>query len=322
MSHHLVNHIKHPELRSDNTLNVVMPYTNTTRFQSRLRLAREFIERMQATPNVKLHIVEAAYGDRQHEVTVHSNPQHLQLRINSEIWVKENLVNLGVRYLLPKDWKYVAWVDADVEFRDQHWAQEALHQLQHTPLIQPWQQCLDLGHSGNVMSTHQSFGFMHQMGVRKQETSEQPYQYAHCGYAWCGTREFWEATGGGLIDFAILGSGDHHMAWGAIGQVDVSVHQRMSAGYLRRCREWQQRVTRVTNKEIGFSNGRIDHAWHGSKARRYYKERWQILVEHAFDPDKDLTYDNQGVIHLIGKPGLEQAVRKYNRSRQEDGIEE
>ena len=46
-----------------------------------------------------------------------------------------------------------------------------------------------------------------------------------------------------------------------------------------------------------------------------------MLVDNGYDPDTDLTYDAQGLIQLIGKPRLEQDIRLYNRSRQEDSIE-
>jgi len=29
---------------------------------------------------------------------------------------------------LPRDWRYVAWIDADVHFLNRDWAQETLHQ--------------------------------------------------------------------------------------------------------------------------------------------------------------------------------------------------
>jgi hypothetical protein len=32
-------------------------------------------------------------------------------------------------------------------------------------------------------------------------------------------------------------------------------------------------------------------------------------------------YDQQGVVQLINNPGLEQAIRKYNRDRHEDSID-
>lgn len=316
---HISQHVRHPELRSDNTLHVVGVITNPSRYHSRYRLAREWREHMEGTPNVKCYVAEAAFGDRHHEVT-EDVPHHLMLRTRSEIWIKENLINLAVRHLLPRDWRYVAWVDADVHFRDPQWAQETLHQLQHFAVVQPWQHCTDLGFEGSILKTHSSFGYLTQTGVQIQRNSHEPYPYGHSGFAWAATRAFWEQAQG-LMDFCILGSADHHMAWAMTGKVDSTIHRGMTPSFFRRCHEWQDRVVRVTHKEVGFVNGRIEHAFHGPKKRRYYRERWQILVDHGFDPDRDLMHDDQGLVQLCGKPELEQAIRRYNRSRHEDSIE-
>lgn len=318
---HLANQIHRPTLCADNTLHVVGVVSNPCRYHSRYRLAREWQEAMLATPNVELHMVEAAFGDRQHEVTEVGDAAHLQLRTRSEIWIKENLINLGVRHLLPRDWKYVAWVDADVFFEDPHWAQETLHQLQHFAVVQPWQQCADLGHLGGIMQVHQSFGFLHQRGVRKQRNSSEPYPYGHSGFAWACTRAFWEAVAG-LMDFCVLGSADHHMAWAMTGDVGATIHKRMTPSFFSLCEAWQRRALRLTKGEVGFVPGFIKHGFHGPKKRRYYRERWQILVDHKFDPEHDLMHDDAGLVQLVGKPALEQAIRQYNRSRFEDSIEE
>lgn len=322
MSHnHLVNHIRHHELKSDQTLHVIGVCTNPVRYHSRYRLFREWKAAMTETPNVKVYGVEAAFGDRHHEVTESNEGQDLQLRTHSEIWIKENMINLGVKYLLPRDWKYMAWVDADVFFRDPYWARETLHQLQHYSVVQPWSDCADLGPLGNISRHFRSFGYQHQRRKPKQMHPTQPYEYAHSGFAWACRRDFFEAANG-LLDFAILGSADHHMAFAMIGEVKNTIHRGMSPGFFRRCFEFQDRVRRVTKDEVGFTPGRIEHMFHGPKARRYYRERWQLLVDSGFDPDTDLMYDPAGVIQLIGKPRLEQAIKMYNRSRFEDSIEE
>jgi hypothetical protein len=320
---HLVNHITHSGLRSDNTLHVVAVVSNTERYHSRYRLAHDFIGRMSSTPHVRLHVVETAFGDRHHEVADHAEGAGgsvLRLRTSTHAWIKENMINLGVRHLLPADWRYVAWVDADVEFRAEHWAQETLHQLQHFHLLQPFSHVVDLGYRGGVAQTHPSFGHVSQTGGRLQANPNEPYQYGHSGYAWACTRVFWEQVHG-LIDIGILGSGDHHMAWGAVGRADKT-HQKLHANYRRRVKEWQDRAVRLTHGEVGCVEGRIEHSFHGPKRRRYYRERWQILVDHGFDPDVDLMRDAQGLLYLAGKPALEQAIRKYNRSRHEDSIED
>ena len=326
-SPHLSQHVDHTDLVSDNILHVVGVVSNPVRYHSRYRLAREWIEHIQATPHVRAYLVEAAFGDRHHEVTERT-PQHLQLRTKSEIWIKENMINLGVRHLLPREWRYVAWVDADITFRDPNWAQETLQQLQHWAIVQPWMQCSDLGFRGNVTNTDHSFAYLRHYGKIPEHHSKHaggyPYgkfMYGHTGYAWACTRAFWEATSG-LIDYCVLGSADHHMAWACVGKVDDTINGNMGPAFFRRCREWQARAVRACNRYVSFVNGRIEHNFHGPKGRRGYRDRWRLLIDHKFNPDTDLMYDAQGLIQLVGKPDLEHAIHLYNRSRSEDGIDD
>ncbi len=312
---HLVNHNLRPELRSDNTLHVIGVISNPQQYHSRYRLGREWIEAMRSTPNVKLHIVETAFGDRHHEVD-----SDLKLRNQSSIWIKESMINLGIRHRLPHDWKYAAWIDMDVFFRDPHWAQKTMHELQHFGIVQPWQNCVDLGPNGSILKTHQSFGSLHQSGVRKQRNQFEPYAYGHTGYAWACSRAFYEAVNG-LLDFCILGSADHHMAWACVGDSNATIHRKMTASYFRKIHEWELKAIRITHGQVGYVPGRIEHSWHGSKVNRKYRERWQILIDNAYDPDHDLMYDPQGLIKLIGKPALEHAIHQYTVDRREDSID-
>lgn len=323
ISDHVTNAIQNHSLVSDSTLHVVSVVSNPVRYHSRYRLFRNFIGQMKQTQNVKLHVVELAMGDRHHEISAEKEglDSLLQLRSSAELWHKENLINLGVKHLLPQNWRYVAWVDGDIEFKNSNWALESIHELQHHSVIQPWSDCADMGPYGNVLSLHTSFCGMVQRGERIQRHSGEHYRYGHSGFAWAATRKFWENTNG-LIDFAILGSGDHHMAWSLINQVDHSVHQKMSDSFKRRCHEWQTNAFRETNGHLAAIPGLIHHNWHGSKRKRYYRERWQILVDNHFDPDTDLRRDAAGVLYLVGKPQLQEDIRRYFRSRNEDGIDE
>lgn len=321
MRDHIVNQITKPHLVQDTTLHVIGVISNTSRYHSRYRLYRRWAEHMEGLPHVKAYTVEAAFGDRHHEVTEVGHLRHHQVRTRSEIWCKESLINLGVRHLLPTSWRYVAWVDCDVEFRDPSWALETMHQLQHFAVVQPWQNALDLGPHGNVMQTFSSFGYRYQQGGQMQAKATDPYPYGHCGFAWACTRAFWEAAGG-LVDHAILGSADHHMAWACVGKVEQTIYGGISVGYGRRLREWQARASRASRGEVGYVPGRIEHSFHGAKRKRGYQTRWQILLRHGYDPDRDLVHDEQGLVQLVGKHGLEREIAKYNLSRHEDSIDE
>lgn len=317
---HIVNQIQHHDLVSDSTLHVIAVISNPVRYHSRYRLFREFADAMRATANVQLHVVELAFGDRHHEVTA-KGESSLQLRSSAELWHKENMINLGVQHLLPRDWKYMAWIDGDVFFANPNWAIETIHLLQHYPVVQPWSECLDLGPYGNVMQMHKSFCSLVQKGVRMQAFSGEPYPYGHSGFAWACTRTFWENTRG-LIDWAVLGSADHHMAWSMLNQVDRSLHLKMPENFKAKARDWQSRAFRESQGNLACVPGRIDHKFHGSKRKRFYRERWDIFVKWAFDPDQDLRRDSQGLLYLAGKPGLQEDIRRYMRSRDEDGISE
>lgn len=273
------------------------------------------------TPNVQLHIVESSYGDRHHEVTSSTNSNHLQLNTNSEIWAKESMINLGVNHLLPKDWKYLAWLDCDISFRNPGWALETLHQLQHFPVVQPWQNCIDLGYAGNVNTVFDSFGYVLQQGQRPQRNCHEPYRFGHSGFAWACRRDFWENTKG-LLDTAILGSSDHHMCFGMINDVQSTIHGKMSKPFGDSCVAWQTKAYQITQGQVGFTTGRIEHFYHGKKKNRKYRERWDILTKHKFDPFIDLRYDHQGLIQLVGKPQLEHDIHLYNLVRQEDALED
>jgi len=316
---HLVDHIRHHELRSDNTLHVILVCENPMRYHSRYRLFRKCYEELLETPNVEVYVVEAAYEDRHFEVTEADNPRHLRLHSHQPIWHKENMFNLAVQRLFPKDWKYVGCLDADISFDNKHWAQEALHQMQDYSVIQPWSDCADLGFRGRILKHFKSFSYQHQRGVQKQTHPSQPYEYAHSGFAWCYRRDFWEAAQG-MIDFAILGSADHHMAFATIGEVNKTIKKGMHPNFFRLCREWEYRAFRHTHGLLGYVPGFIKHYHHGPKARRLYRERWDILIENDYDPVADLVHDTQGLTKIVGKPKLIHDCRKYMMHRHEDDV--
>lgn len=324
---HLASHIHHPDLHGDNTLHVIGVISNYVRWHSRYRLARQWKAEMEKTPNVKCYIVECAYGNRKFEVTDHCNPRHLQVRTHSEIWNKENLINLAVARLLPKNWKYISWCDMDVSFRDDKgWAQATLHQLQHYHIVQPWSQAVDLDFHGGIHSTFTSFGYLCANDKPMWHGKNNPgYQYAHTGFSWACTRYFWEnLRGRGLLDFSICGAGDHAMAWGCIGKIREVIHKGMSEDYFRECEDWARPAQRACASMVGYVHGRIEHHHHGPKAARGYWSRWNILTRNEYEPTRDLAYDCHGVIQLCGsnKYKLEHDISRYNRSRCEDSLEQ
>lgn len=298
---------------------VVAVISNPIGYRSRYELYRKFKHEMEAF-GVQLFTVEMAFGDRPFEVTHHSNPMNLQVRSWDELWHKENLINLGIARL-PSDWEYVAWVDADITFVNKHWVSETIRQLQHYMVVQLFQTAVDLGPSKECIQVHTGFGYMHSHCIPWGPVGYGHRKFAHPGFAWAARREAIDKLGG-LIDRAILGAADHHMALAMVGRAKESMPAGLHPNYRKMILNWEKNAIATLRLDIGYVPGTILHHWHGKKANRKYIERWGILTHYKFDPDKDLKRDWQGLYQLMThKIKMRDALRRYFRERFEDGNE-
>lgn len=294
-------------------LHVVAAYANPLLWASRKRLFRRFAAGMRRA-GVNLTVVECAYGRRGFELADDPRCRHIGVRARSLVWGKENLLNIGISRL-PDNWKYVAWIDADVIFRRKDWARATLHALQLHDVVQPWSDCYDLGPGGEHIAHHRSFCAQYVAGAKLGNGA---YTFAHPGYAWAATRDAIDGLGG-LIETAALGAADHHMALALVGRVAESAHGGVSGAYRAPLLRWQDRANRFVAGNIGVVPGTIEHLWHGPKASRRYVERWGVLVKHGFDPAADLVRNSWGVLELAGnKPGLRRDMQRYFHQRHED----
>lgn len=303
-------------------LHVVTAVSNPIRWQSRIKLYKEFEQHM-LDSGVSLTVVECAYGDRPHDLTPDPHVNHVKVRVSGHhlSWNKEPLLNTGIARV--PDAKYIATVDADILFRRADWAVETLHALQHYHAVQPWSDCYDLGPNGEHLQTHRSFcRLWHERKLMVQGPAH-PYgaygvRFGHPGYAWAWTRQALDWPGG-LIETAALGAADHHMAMGMINRVQDSIHGGMTEGYKAPLYLWQERAYQHIQGQIGYVGGTIEHFWHGPKDKRAYISRWEILAKHKFDPATDLRKNTYGVVELAGnKPELTHDIDVYFRSRDED----
>jgi hypothetical protein len=293
---------------------VVTMISNPVRYDTRYRLYKQFKKRM-VEAGVNLFTVEIQQGHRDFAVTTAGDANCLQLRTTNEIWHKENAINLGVQRL-PVDWKYVAWIDADIDFIRKDWVDETLQQLQHYEVVQMFTQALDLDPQLGVLQTHQGFMYSYLSG----RPYGKAYSFWHPGFAWACTRKAWDAIGG-LPARCIAGAADHHLALSLIGKAGSSLPGGISKGYRDYIMNIQERAERLIERDVGFVNGAIMHHFHGAKRKRFYVERWSILIGNQFDPNTDLITDWQGLLQLAGnKPKLRDEMRAYFRSRDEDSI--
>lgn len=250
-----------------NRFHVITVISNACRYRSRVNLYKAFAKHV-AESGVQLWTVEAAFGDRPHEVTERGNPHHIQLRTRTEIWHKENMQSLCLARL-PHDWEVACCIDADVEFVRKkmtpsltgplagqamvaEWAMETWHQLQHHDVVQMWSTACDLGPRNQTFATAKSFGAYMAEGLLPNLPSK--YGYAHSGYAWAYHRRGIDKmmrnvspsglsnpkTGkatiidGPWITWAPLGSADFYQAWGIINELSPRLYQDVADSNMRK----------------------------------------------------------------------------------------
>lgn len=316
-----------------NKLYVIAVISNPAMFASRWRLFHQFRNYL-AKLGVNVITVELTYGHRKFVCTQANNPYHVQLTTYHELWHKENMINRGIHHLtrMHSDWEYVAWIDADVYFLREDIIDATIHQLQVNHVVQMWENAIDMGPNGETLSTHHSFFSQYVKGAPYCYGAPGRYydlQHWHPGFAWAARREAIDMMGGmagPLIDTAILGAGDNHMAHALIGKLDQTLSHGLHPNYIKHLNTWQNRVERTIRRDVGYVAGTLVHNWHGKKKDRRYNDRWKVLVNNQFDPDIDLERDSQGMYQLadhgdLRSINLRDDIRKYFRSRNEDSID-
>lgn len=310
-------------------LHVITMCSNPMRFTRRYELFQRFREYM-LEQGIHIWTAEIQDGDRPFCVTDKSNPRDLQLRTDTRLWHKENALNLLIQRL-PTDWKYVAWIDADVEFLNKNWLHETIQELQIHQVVQLWETAVDQGPNGESFALAHSFMSKYvKNGYRFPEKWEKdPNKFGnyqgkeyHPGYAWAATRQAINNMGM-LMDRAIAGAGDRHMALAFTGKAQYSYHPEAPEAYKKYVLDYQDRCAAHIRKNVGYVDGTIIHHFHGSKASRGYWSRWDILNKNGYDPFMDLRTDWQGLLQLddYAKPQLRDALMSYFSNRNEDSTD-
>lgn len=296
-------------------LNVIIVISNPCLYAKRYILLKEFVKRIEEEEdNVNLFIVELAYEDQKFIISNKNNKHHLQLKTEVPLWHKENMINLGVKYLLPKDYKAFAWIDADIEFDSSSWALDTLKILNgYKDIVQLFSHCIDMDQEKNNLNIFNSFGYCFE---KQKKYTTKGTDYWHPGYAWAITRKAYEKING-LYDKGILGSGDSIIAMSLINKCDSINNAKYNKDYNNSMLEYQKIASKL---RLGYTPGIIRHYYHGSKINRKYTERWKILMKYNYSPYTHITYDSSGILIPTSTFSKEfkDEILNYFKERKED----
>jgi hypothetical protein len=305
----------HHNLPLEENLHVIAVISNVMNFKTRYRLFQEFMLRMESEPNVILYVVELCYPGQSFHITNADNPRHLQLKTDIPIWHKESMFNVGVRKLLPLDWRAVALIDGDIEMESAHWAMDTLKILNgFADMVQLFSHCVDMSKAKLAMDIHSGYGYQYEKHT--------PYRKSagingwHPGYAWAMTRHAFEFLGG-MFEYNILGGADHNMALGFIKK-NISSTGIKDLSYKTILKNYEDKIAQL---RLSYVPGVIRHYFHGKKSNRGYMTRYQIAQKHHYSPVQHTLHNEDGL--LVANPNtfskeFQQDILRYFAGRNED----
>lgn len=330
--HKFESHNFHRPDRVVDPLYIITPVFNPQRYRSRWKLYKEFEKYVLSYKEAHLVTIECTFGEREKVMVVDMGENHTVIHVQTshELWIKENLINLAIQRL-PENWKYVAWIDADVKFARPDWVGETVQKLQHYDFLQMFSTAVDLSPSFEVLKNHKGFIYCYlndipnlkkRMSLPYYDDEREEGAYWHPGFAWAARKSAINHVGG-LVDWSVLGGGDMFMAYALVGQLnDRTMPWSLGKNGVRLLSEWQNRTERHIKRNVGYMEGQLLHYWHGKKADRKYNDRGQILIEVTFDPEMDLKKDWQGLYQLTDRSfRLRDGARRYFSQRNEDSID-
>jgi len=329
-------------------LYAIVPYFNPWRWKSREKHTQRALKHFHDS-GVVIVLVETAFNRREFTFADSGldgtaancgvlgqdhrfRHRYIGLRTRDELWLKENMINVGVASL-PYDWQQVCWLDSDVHFVRPNWTGECIHKLQHYAFLQMFSHARDMGPNYEVLPENyphaDGSGFVQAfydgtMVGGKRGDGKDGYYGARVfpGLAWAATRDGWDAVGG-LIDFAVWGGSDWHMAHALIEKAEGMMRNDLHRNYQKMVMQWFHRCRTHIRRNVGVMEGTILHAWHGRKTERGYNAKHALLAQIGFDPLRHLKRDYQNLWQLHDDRStafvqLRDMMRKIAGERNED----
>jgi hypothetical protein len=316
-------------------LGILTTYYNPSRFQTKLHNFREFIAPFASWTATQVVIVECAFGDEPFALpaTPHTT---LRCRGKDVMWQKERLLNIALE-ALPSQYRYVAWIDADVLFANPRWAVDACEALTVVPVVQLFRCAFHLprgatSHTftgeGTDPSARESFGAVHErwpeaVAMGANPGGLPPFHHGHPGFGWAARRSFLDERG--FYDHCIMGGGDHamvHAMCGDTASTCVAQELGLDTPAHRAFVEWADAVHGDVRGRVGHVPGELLHLWHGDMKNRNYGKRYEALISSGFDPKLDLRRGASNLWEWTPRgERLRAAFSDFFDSRREDGGE-
>jgi hypothetical protein len=308
-------------MRAD--LCVITCYYNPEGYRTKLSNYLRFEDALRSS-GLSLVTVECAMGQMGYELP--DQKGLVRVRGRDVMWQKERLLNVAMEYV-PGEFTKIAWLDCDLLFGNENWADETSRLLDCYPVVQPFDTVVRLprGLAEDAGGGERWISFA--AAYAKQPHALLTGDFAvhgHTGFAWAARREILSRHG--LYDGCVAGSGDHMMAHAFAGDWHGPCIRRIFAdntGHWKHFAAWSSAIYRGVRAAVSFVPGTLLHLWHGETEDRRYVHRNRDLAGFSFDPASDVAIGADGCWEWSSdKPELHRWAANYFGLRKEDGSPE
>jgi hypothetical protein len=304
----------------------ISAYFNPAGYKSRIVNYRKFRKYL----TVPLVAVELSFDGR-FELKPGDADVLVQLTGGAVLWQKERLLNIAMRHL-PPSCDAVAWLDCDIIFGANDWAERARAALNDFSTVHLFDEVNMLAQgadysasgwgpvSGVVSGAGREIARGHLKPEAIRPSSLFRGAFPLLGLAWAAPRSLLDRHG--LYDARISGGGDRAILCAALGRFNSCARSHsMNGRCVEHYRAWGDRFYAEVRGKIGYIGAPVFNLWHGSTESRQYEERHRQLAKYDFDPFADIALGANDCWQWNSeKPGLHQHMKSYFVSRNEDGF--
>ena len=311
--------------RNGSDLWAITSYFNPIGYRRRLANFRIFRQQLR----LPLVAVELAYG-REFELEAGDADILIQMRGGAVLWQKERLLNVALK-ALPSECDKVAWLDCDIIFATNDWADAAISLLEKFPIIQLFRQVHNVGaqwvpgtaHPSQIEFTRPSAASSMASGVPAKtclgHLIDNRKITSAPGFAWAARRDLLDRHN--FFDACIVGGGQRAMACALTNCLEELMERHLMNEHERKCYiTWAEPFYDSVRTEMAFVDVEIFHLWHGDVGRRRSLERLVDFQRFQFDPCTDIRIASNGCWQWsTDKHEMHEYVRDYFAFRMEDG---
>jgi hypothetical protein len=294
---------------------LVCCYFNPCNYYSRFLNFILFLESFKKY-KVNLVVVEAYSTNSKYRIDkLHENV--ISVRTDEIYWMKENLLNIGIKFLLDYDIKNIGWVDCDVLVNDPIFLEKTIASLEKNKVVHLFSECkqwisdTEYKNKTSVCKLSQQHNNLLTLLI---------HRLGDVGYGYAYNSDILRKVL--LYDKAIVGTGD----WlNLLGCIKIKNHEELmndrffigtSRGFFNSYITWQRHMSKQVNSNIGFVETSFEILNHGNEINRNYVNRETILKKFGYEPVQHLI--ESGSTYKLQNQKLADAISEYFISRNED----